>query len=66
MDLAYIQTGISEVFFWVLNFENLYFFWHWSKLLYFLGSQALWRRVVKTRGNVLSFDCRKFQNLKVY
>ena len=23
--------------FWVLNFENLYFFWYWSELLYFLG-----------------------------
>ena len=21
----------------VLNFENLYFFWYWSELLYFLG-----------------------------
>ena len=25
MDLAYLQTGISGVLFWVLNFENLYF-----------------------------------------
>ena len=25
VDLAYIQTGISRVYFWVLNFENLYF-----------------------------------------
>ena len=25
VDLAYLQTGISGVFFWVLNFENLYF-----------------------------------------
>ena len=25
MDLAYILTGISGVFLWVLNFENLYF-----------------------------------------
>ena len=23
--------------FWVLNFENLYFFWYWLELLYFLG-----------------------------
>ena len=30
MDLAYLQSGISEVFFWVLNFENLYF---WGVLL---------------------------------
>ena len=35
VDLAYIQTGISGVFFCVLNFENLYFFGYWSKLLYF-------------------------------
>ena len=26
VDVAYLQTGISGVFFWVLNFENLYFF----------------------------------------
>ena len=25
VDLVYLQTGISEVIFWVLNFENLYF-----------------------------------------
>ena len=25
VDLAYLQTGISGVFVWVLNFENLYF-----------------------------------------
>ena len=37
MDLAYLQTGISGVFFWVLNFENLYFFGYWSQLLYFFG-----------------------------
>ena len=39
MDLAYIQTGIREVFFWVLNFENLYFLGYRSKSLYFLGYQ---------------------------
>ena len=37
MDLSYLQTGISGVFFWVLNFENLYFFGYWSQLLYFFG-----------------------------
>ena len=26
VDLAYLQTGIGGVHFWVLNFENLYFF----------------------------------------
>ena len=25
VDLSYIQTGISGVYFWVLNFENLYY-----------------------------------------
>ena len=25
VDLAYLQTGISGVYFWVLNFQNLYF-----------------------------------------
>ena len=25
VNLAYLQTGISGVFFWVLNFKNLYF-----------------------------------------
>ena len=37
MDLAYLQTRISGVYFGVLNFENLYFFGYWSQLLYFLG-----------------------------
>ena len=37
MDLTYLQTRISGVYFGVLNFENLYFFGYWSQLLYFLG-----------------------------
>ena len=37
MDLAYLQTRISGVYFGVLNFENLYFLGYWSQLLYFLG-----------------------------
>ena len=37
VDLAYLQTGISGVFCWVLNFQNLYFFGYWSQLLYFFG-----------------------------
>ena len=35
-----VHTGISGVFFWVLNFENLNFFGYWSELLYFLGCQT--------------------------
>ena len=30
VDLAHIETGISGVFFLVLNFENLYCFGYWS------------------------------------
>ena len=37
VDLAYLQTGISRVFFWVLNFENLYFFGQWSQPAVFFG-----------------------------
>ena len=37
VDLAYLHTGISRVSFWVLNWENLYFFGYWSQLLYFLS-----------------------------
>ena len=37
VDLAYLQTGISRVFFWVLNFENLYSSGYCSQLLHFLG-----------------------------
>ena len=37
MDLAYLQTGISGVFWGVLNFENLYFVEYLSPLLYFFG-----------------------------
>ena len=36
VDLAYLQTGISGVFLWVLNFENLYFFGCLALVLYFL------------------------------
>ena len=31
------NPGISRSIFWVLNFENLYFFGYWSQLLYFFG-----------------------------
>ena len=37
--MAYLQTGISGMFSWVLNFENLYFFGYWSQPLYFFGLQ---------------------------
>ena len=39
LQIATYQTnpGISRVLFWVLNFENLYFFGYWSQLLYFFG-----------------------------
>ena len=37
VDLMYLHTWISGVFFWVLNFENLYFFGYWSEVLYFWG-----------------------------
>ena len=37
MDLAYLHTRISGVYFGILNFKNLYFFGYWSQLLYFLG-----------------------------
>ena len=30
-------AGISGVFFWVLNFDNLYFLGYCSQLLYFFG-----------------------------
>ena len=39
MDLAYVQTGISGVFFWVLNFETLYFLGTGHSCCIFLSSQ---------------------------
>ena len=44
VDLAYLQTGISGAFFWILNFESLYFLilvtgtvfsWAVKQMLYF-------------------------------
>ena len=37
MDLAYLQTGIRGVFFWVLNFENLIFWGVLVTAAVFLG-----------------------------